>query len=236
MKIRLGLLLAAVVIFVSGCATAPQTPVALSNAAVFNSERIGVAMTALPKIDTQFPGAGCLLCLATASIANSALTKHTHTLTYDTLPKLKEQIANLLRKKGADVFVIEEALNVKDLKDLGSKGTNIALKDFAPLKQKYNIGKLLVIDINSIGFTRSYASYIPTSDPKGIFQGVGYIVNLSNNTYDWYLPVLVTKSAESTWDEPTTFPGLTNAYFQAMEIGKDSLLKPFSENVTTSGI
>lgn len=236
MKTHLRLLTAALVIFISGCATAPQTPVALSNSAITNNQRIGIAMTALPKIETQFPGADCLLCLAAASIANSSLTKHTQTLTYDTLPTIKQQLAVLLKKKGADVFVIDEALNVKDLKSSGAQGDKVATKDFSSFKQKYNINKLVVIEINSLGFVRTYASYIPTSDPKGTLQGVGYMVNLADNTYDWYLPVAITKSAESNWDEPTAFPGLTNAYFQAMEIGKDSFLSPFSGNIVTSTI
>jgi hypothetical protein len=61
-----------------------------------------------------------------------------------------------------------------------------------------------------------------------LLQGVGYIVNLKNNTYEWYLPVLVTKAADQNWDEPPKFPGLTNAYFQALEIGKDSFLRPLA--------
>uniref|UniRef100_UPI0040373C9F hypothetical protein n=1 Tax=Methylophilus sp. TaxID=29541 RepID=UPI0040373C9F len=125
-------------------------------------------------------------------------------------------------------------MNVKDLKSSGAKGDKVATKDFSSFKQKYNIHKLVVIEINSLGFVRTYAAYIPTSDPKGTLQGVGYMVNLADNTYDWYLPVTVTKSAESNWDEPTAFPGLTNAYFQAMEIGKDSFLSPFAENMITS--
>jgi hypothetical protein len=32
------------------------------------------------------------------------------------------------------------------------------------------------------------------------------------------------KSAESTWDEAPTFPGLTNAYYQALELAKDAFL------------
>jgi hypothetical protein len=38
-------------------------PVALSPAALNATDmRIGVAMSALPKVDTTFPGADCLLC------------------------------------------------------------------------------------------------------------------------------------------------------------------------------
>ena len=184
-------------------------------------------MTPLPKVDTSFPGAGCLLCIATASAANSTLTDYARTLPYEDLPKLKNYVADKIHKKGPNVIVIADDLRIDALSDYSGKGPNTAKKDFSSFKQKYNIDKLLVIDIASLGFVRTYSAYIPTSDPKGAFRGTGYIVNLNDNTYEWYMPVDIAKSADSKWDEPPKFPGLTNAYFQALEIGKDSFLKPF---------
>jgi len=87
----------------------------------------------------------------------------------------------------------------------------------------------LVIDITALGFTRTYSAYIPTSDPKSLLRGAGYMVNLSNNTYEWYLPVVVSKGADRNWDEPPKFPALTNAYFQGLELGKDRFLEPFGK-------
>jgi hypothetical protein len=40
------------------------------------------------------------------------------------------------------------------------------------------------------------------------------------------LPLNMTKSADDKWDEPAKYPGLTNAYFQAIELGQDHFLKP----------
>jgi len=186
-------------------------------------------MTTLPKVDTEFPGAGCLLCLAAAAAANSSLTAHANTLPYEDLPKLKNVVADSIRKKNTDVIVIPEDLKVSELTDYGTAGPNIAKKDFSPLKQKYKIDKLLVIDIAALGFTRTYSAYFPTSDPKSLLRGAGYIVNLTNNTYEWYLPIVVSKSADKNWDEPPKFPGLTNAYFQGLELGKDRFLEPFGK-------
>lgn len=228
MKIRFGVILAATVVFTGGCVSPPQQPIALSPSAVGpQAGRIGVAMTALPKLDTQVPGANCLLCLAVASVANATLTTHAQTLTYEDLPKLKSDVASLLSKKGTEVIVIEEDVNIKDLPDFDTQIPNSSKKNFTALQQKYKVDRLLLMDITTLGFIRTYASYIPTSDPKGVMQGAGYIVNLKNNTYDWYLPVHITKSADQNWDEPPKFPGLTNAYFQVLEIGKDNFLKPF---------
>lgn len=232
MPIRIGLTLVAFVVFLSGCASTPQYPVLLSKDAVGpQAGRIGVVMTSMPELNTFFPGADCLLCMATASMMNSSLTKHARTLTYEDLPELKTEVARLLHMKGSDAVVIDGTLDVEALSNFENKGPNVATKDFTPLQQKYKVDRLLVIDITTLGFTRSYSAYIPVGDPKAQLKGTGYIVNLKSNTYDWYQPVSILKSADQTWDEPPKFPGLTNAYFQALELGKDDLLRPLVEYV-----
>jgi len=35
------------------------------------------------------------------------------------------------------------------------------------------------------------------------------------------------EGADGAWDEPPNFPGLTNAYFQALELGMEDFLRPF---------
>ena len=216
------------VVILGACATKPQQPVQLAPDAVGpQSGRIGVAMTKLPDVDTHLPGASCLLCMATAAAANSSLTDYAKTLSYEDLPELKNELAKLLAKKGANAIVISDAIDVDNLSSFSGEGTNVAKKDFSPVQQKYGVDKLLLIDITALGFQRTYSAYIPTSDPKGVFRGSASIVNLKSNTYEWYMPVQVLKSADKQWDEPPKFPGLTNAYYQALELGKDQLRKAF---------
>jgi hypothetical protein len=229
MRARLGLTLI-VVALLTGCVTAPQKNVGLSSSALAaNNGRVGVAMVALPKVDTQWPGAACLLCYAFASASNSQLTSHTNTLSYEDLPQLKNELAELIRKKGVDVIVIPEDIDLKALPDNVATGVDISKKDFSSLGKKYGIDRLLVVEISSLGMVRTYSSYVPTSDPKGTLKGKGYLVNLKTNSFDWYLPVDVDKSSEGKWDEPPKYPGLTNAYFQALEIGKDKFREPFAK-------
>ena len=215
----------------TGCATAPQQPIAFSHDSYANGKpvKIGVVMTALPKIDTQFPGAGCLLCYVAAATANSTLTSYTHTLTLEDLPNLRAQAVDVLMKKGINAVAIDNNIDITKLPKSHTDGPNLTKKDFSSLKAKYNVDKLLVIDITSLGFVRTYASYIPTSDPKAELSGTGYIVDLSTNTLEWYDPVSVVKSADGNWKEPPKFPGLTNAYYQTIELGKDGFLKPLAQ-------
>jgi hypothetical protein len=224
MKARFFVALLVVFSMLAGCASTPQTPVTLA-AGSMKGVKIGVAMAPLPKTDMNILGAGCLLCMAAASVANSTLTDYTRTLPPEGLPTLKSRLAKVLRDQGADVTVIDEPLDLNKLPKSSAKGNNVAEKNFSSIKQKYQVDKLLVVNVYMLGTIRTYSSYIPTSDPKATFKATGYIVDLSSNTYDWYLPVDVTKSADSVWDEPPKFPGLTNAYFQAIELGQDSVLK-----------
>jgi hypothetical protein len=223
--LKLGL--AAVVLAVlGGCASAPQQALPLSaNALKSDGGRVGVAMTALPKVDTAFPGAGCLLCLAVASGVHSKMTDHVRTLPYEDLPELKKQAAAAITKKGAEAVLIGDELKLDALNDFKSDQPNFARKDFRPLREKHNIDRLMVVDLSVLGVWRDYSSYVPTSDPKAVVKGSAYMVNLRTNALEWFAPIEIAKAA-TTWDQPPKYPDLTNAYFQAIELGKDVVLKP----------
>ena len=136
------LALIGVVVLIVGCAAPSQSYVELNKSAVNGkSGKVGIAMTPLPKADTRFPGADCLLCMASASLLNSSLTSHTQKLPPEGLPELKDALAELIRKNGGEAVVISDEIKIDALPDFGSKGPDIALKDFSGLKQKYAIDK-----------------------------------------------------------------------------------------------
>lgn len=211
-----------------GCASMPsQTRLAMADTALkAEAGRVGVAMSPLPKVDTQFPGADCLLCIAAASAMNSSLTDHVRTLPPEEVPALKERAASLIAVKGATPVPIETALDVSTLPDFRSETRNMARKDFRGLKDRYQVDKLMMIQIDTIGLVRTYSSYVPTSEPKAVFNATAYLVDLKTNALEWYHTFRITKAADGAWDEPPKFPRLTNAYFQALELGKDEVLRP----------
>ncbi|WP_426189977.1 hypothetical protein [Massilia sp. DWR3-1-1] len=212
----------------TACAT-PQAPVGMGATTLTKpGSSYAVMMTTLAPSDTFFPGADCLLCIAAASVANSKLTAHTKTLAPGELAKLNVEVAEALRKKGATVTVVD-AFDIKSLPDAAKSAPNFARKDFSSLKAKYHVDKLLVIAVDATGFERRYATYIPSSDPKAKVGGVSYIVDLSTNAYEWYMPINVQKASDGAWDEPPTFPGLTNAYYQALEMTRDQVIKPLAQ-------
>ena len=228
MKTGAFLVTAVLAILLPGCATSPQAPVPLVlSESVPKNARIAVASTAMPKVNTFFPGANFLLCLAFAEASNGSLTRHTQQLPHEDLPQLKEKIAALLREKGGEVIVANEPLDISKLPKNSKKAENAAPHDFTTLAKKYDVQKLVVVEIQMLGMVRDYSAYIPTSAPRAVMVGHGYMVNLSDNRYEWFAPVNVARSAEGNWDEAPRFPGLSNAYFQVIEAGKEAYLEPF---------
>lgn len=226
-KLVIGVLTGALIL--AGCAaTPPQQPIAMNRTALHGQgTRVGVAMK-VPKVDTSFPGAGCLLCIAAASAANSSLTTYTQKLPSDDIVRIRSDLADLLRKKGYTPTVLPDDFAVDNLPK-SEGGPNKPTHDFSSLRSKYQIDKLIVVQINQLGISRNYASYIPTGEPQSVVSGVGYMVNLTDNSYEWYQPITQARTAGGPWDEAPNFPGLTNAYFQAVEGARDTVLKPFAD-------
>lgn len=221
----------AAIVGMAGCATKPQAAVDLPPGYLGAPKpgRIGVVMSELPKPDTEFPGAWCLLCLAVANGAHSSLSKEVQGFSTAELKPLVGDLAALLNKRGMNAVAIDEPLKIKDLPDLNhGDPTNKARKDFSGLKAKYQVDRLLVVDITALGVWRSYSGYVPTDQPKAVLNGNASIVDLSSHTLEWFLPIGLSRPADGAWDEPPKFPGLSNAYYQLLESGMDMVKKPFT--------
>ncbi|GAP34658.1 hypothetical protein ABXN37_05790 [Piscinibacter sakaiensis] len=219
----LAALLAAVLL--SACASKPQQPVPLNDAAVRAADaRIGVIMAPLPKPDTYFPGADCLLCYATASAVNSKLTAQVRTLGTEDLADLKRLLTEAVVRRGGQAVPLSGDVKPDDLASTRDEAPNRAPRDFRPLAATYPVDRLLVVEIRQVGFLRPYAAYVSTDAPRAVVRGSAYLVNLKTNLYEWFQPIDIAKGS-TTWDQPPGYPDLTNAYFQAVELAKDAALK-----------
>ena len=229
-SIGAGLALAAALLL-GGCAAPLQNPVGLSADYFAPGKapqgRIGVLMTTLPKVDTEFPGAACLLCIAVANGAHSALSRQVQSFSIEELKPLPEDLVALLQQQGLQAVLINDAVKLADLPDLKTgDATNKPRKDFSALQKKHQLSRLLVVDFTALGVWRSYSAYVPTDVPKAVMNGAAFIVDLGSHTLEWYLPLSLSRAAEGEWDEPPKFPGLTNAYFQVLETGMDAIKQP----------
>jgi len=227
-RIHLAALSLVLVAALAGCASPPQPPVSLSTD-YFNARtsRIGVAVSPIPKVDTTFPGADCLLCLAAASVANSSMTKAVQGWPADDLKALKAELVALLAARGQTAVALDDNLKLGDLPDRKSTELGQARKDFAALAARANVDRVLVVDLKALGAWRNYASYVPTGAPRAVFKAEAYLVDVSTHKLEWYEKFDLSRLADGAWDEPPKFPGLTNAYFQVLEEGREQIKKPF---------
>jgi hypothetical protein len=230
MRVRFASLWLVLVALLAGCASPPQPPVGLAGDYFSTrTSRIGVAVSEIPKPDTVFPGADCLLCLAAASIANNAMTGAVQTWSTNDLKSLKAELVAMLAARGQTAVPLDDNLKLADLPDRQGAEPGFARKDFSALAKRAQVDRLLVVDLRALGAWRNYAAYVPTGAPRAVFKAEAYLLDTSNHKLDWYQTFDIARIAEGNWDEPPKFPGLTNAYFQVLEEGKDAIKKPFAK-------
>lgn len=215
-------------VVLTGCATGPAQPILFDQATTsLANSKVAVVLNEIPKPNSYFPGASCLICAGLAEVANSKLTTFAKALQTTDLAKVKTDLVQLLKAKGASVVELPAAFAVNALPDASKKEADAPQKDFSSVRTQYQVDKIIVLNFGLVGMQRNYSSYIPNGAPVAKVQGLAYLVDLTTNKYQWYQPVDVQKGAEGEWDEPPQFAGLTNSWFQAMEISKDVVLGPF---------
>lgn len=214
----------------SGCAVVPpaQPPLPLQVGALrADAGRVGVAMSAVPRADTLFPGAGRGLCLAAASWQHSLLTNHVRVLSPRDIPALKERAAARVAARGAMPVALPDALDLEALPDYGGDTPGAARKDFRGLKAPQRLDKLLVIQIDTLGIARGYgADCVADAEAKAVFDGAIYLVDLKTNALQWYHPVHIAHDIEGDWDAWPKYPHLDTAFFRALQQGGEALLQP----------
>jgi hypothetical protein len=186
-------------------------------------------MEPIPEPTMALPGAGCLLCILTATAASSTLTEQVKTFSSDELASLPSEVKTVLEVDKKNVSIVDAVIQIDELPD-SEGGENKPRKNFTELAKKYNVDQLLVIDIDSHGATRPYSSYFPTGAPEASINGKAYIIDLKSNDYLWYLPLSMFKGAGGeTWDEAPEYPGITNSYYQILEEFRDGVLNAISQ-------
>lgn len=215
--------------FLSGCASFRQPPVVLDPQALHASRgKIGVAMTAVPTPSVVVQGADCVLCILLAKQMLSLVSKQAETLPVDDLKRLKAEVAERLRARGLDAVALDEDFDWKQYPEVEKKVPGIATHDLRDLQRRNGINQLVLLQVFQLGFHRKYATYFPSSDPVAQVAGQGMMIQLDSGRLTWYQDVLTRKEARGDWDEQPHYPGLTNAYFQAVEAARDAFLQPFA--------
>ena len=210
--------------FFWGCAVTPQNNVNFSPAFWENKEQsIGVYVTELPEVKGHISGAGCLLCLATASAINSDLNTHMKEQSNADLSDIQTLLVASLNERGINAKPVAGPIDISKLAKYSSQEVNAARKDFTSLSEELNVDQLMVVSINTLGTMRNFANYVPVGDPFATFNAVMYVVDTKTNTYNFYEAINLAQYSETPWKEEN-FPGVTNAYYTALELGKTRIL------------
>lgn len=218
-------------LFFVGCASIPpQHPVAFSKNLAQADNTIAISIGEVPSVAITYPGADCLLCIGVAAVANSGVSGEVKKLNSDDLKPLGAQLISALEESGHAVKVLDKDFKVKKLKKFESTEANAARKDYRSLKDELQASHLLVMNFEYVGVKRDYASYVPTGEPYAIVHGLAYLINLTSNVYEWYLPIQQRHSPGQEWNEPPSYPGVINAYYQAVETTKEQVLSAIRVN------
>jgi hypothetical protein len=210
----------------TGCAT-PQPPVAMDQA-FWNEkqERIGIAVSEIPKPDVIMTGNQGLLDVAVNSGLAAGLRSKVETWDNSALSELPAQAARLLQEQNYSSVQLAEPVVMTELGKPPKKELGFAAADFTPLKEKHQIDKLVLFTVASIGTTRSYYGMIPTSAPVAQLVVSTLIIDLDDNRLLYFQPNTFSRAADGEWDEAPDFPNLTNAFYQALDSTQQALLAP----------
>lgn len=209
----------------TACGSTPQPTVQLQSNQVGTDKKVAFVYVGPEDTaaTTHIYGAGCLLCYGVASALTSSLDKHLEgTIDATELNALKDLVIQEYRQYNSDMQVVTLNTPINKLKKFKGE-LGFAEKDFRPLKDTLNADVLVVFELYEHGAYRSFSEYIPNGDPQGYVSGKLYTIDLSTNAYIQYLVIDQKVQPEGLWDEPPTFPGVTNAYYQAIENAKQKL-------------
>jgi len=215
------LLLLGLMFLATGCATVVPN---ISAGQKFWSDKqhaIGVAVIKLPAAGAHKSGSQGLLDIAINNSMASDLETHLSQQDVTKIENLADKIASYLQEKGFEVKRISDQVDPEAFpeQEASGGGKHYSLRDYSSLKEQHGIEKLVLLSINQIGTIRSYYGFIPTSSPAGYASLNGQVINLTTAELEWNQnAVQQTPSAESEWDVPPDFPGLT----QAMEMAFDN--------------
>lgn len=218
-------LVLAFALVLTACGSTPQPTVELQSNQVGTDKKVAFVYVAPEDstATTHIYGAGCLLCYGVASALTSSLDTHLESTIDDTeLNALKDLVIQEYRQYNSDMQVVTLSTPIDKLKKFKGE-LGFAEKDFRPLKDSLNADVLVVFELYEHGAFRSFSNYIPNGDPQGYVRGKLYTVDLTTNAYVQYLLIDQKVQPEGEWDEPPTFPGVTNAYYQAIENVKQKL-------------
>lgn len=194
---------------------------------------VGVMLEVPEKPGLALEGNIGLLDYAIIAAATSALTDNIEKQELSEFVAVSESLSQSLESEGFNVVRLEapeKEPKLGSFKDPDGKDTTyFAKKDHRPLAGQYQADYLLKLTATSAGLARPYYGFIPTDDPRAVFNVHGELIDLSSNQLLWYSNISHSAYASGEWDEAPAFPGLTNSYYVVMNQAKEDVVKALSK-------
>ena len=211
----------------TGCAT-PQGPVPLDQAFWADQhERIGIAITEVPKPQALMAGQQGLLDVAINTAASATMRSKVETWDTSSRKDFPKEVAKTLSERGYQATVLEQPLKLNALKPVKGAKLGYSKLDYTSFKATHNVDKLVVFAVASTGTYRTYYGFIPTSAPITQVVVSAYVIDLDDNRLLYYQPFTTNRVVDGEWDEGPEFPNLTNTYYQALDQTQQNLMLPF---------
>ncbi|MBH2002724.1 hypothetical protein [Acinetobacter sp. ANC 4805] len=200
-----------------------------------SNKKVAVVVYELPKTAAYKAGNQGLLDIAINNAISNKFDNFVSSLQFEPYSALAEDIEKEFDQRGFDATVVKvDVKNVPTLVKTPEQKKNPAIfqMNLAAVSELKDKDLVFIITSTQVGTTRSYYSVVPTSAPQGIYGGIAHLVDVKTNEIKWWKPVSVIKPVNGDWDQPPSYPNVSQAVDLAIEASKQEYKKQLFNNKT----
>jgi len=199
-------------LLLAGCAS--EKNIKLNESFWQNKPKVAIAAIKPAKPGMTMQGSQGLLDYAINSAMTKQLDTHLSRTDLTWYYSLPHDLAHKLKERKVPV-----ALLGRDMND--------DAKYIANLAHAHQADDILVIKLQAVGVVRRYSGFIPTSSPEAYTVLKGELINTSTNTVKWRHLAEVKLPVQGEWDQPPSYPNLTQAVKLAIATSRQEILDSF---------
>lgn len=195
-----------------GAACANKVPRIAPSAQIWDRNlAVGVAVMPLPAAAAYKAGQQGLLDVAINSAMASDLDSHLNRLDVTGIYEAGDQIIGKLTSRGVPAQRIAEPVDPERFPKSGGDGKHMADRNYDVLASRYGVQRLVLIHLASIGTSRNYFGFVPTSSPKGYARATAQMIDLRTGELLWSAASVRYQDVSGDWDQPPAFPNVDHA-------------------------
>ena len=195
-----------------------------------SNKKVAVVVHELPKSAAYKAGNQGLLDVAINNAISNKFDNFIESLQFEPYSALAEDIEKEFDQRGFDATVVKlDPKNIPALEKTAEQKKNPALfqMNLGAVPDLKDKDLVFIITSNQVGTTRSYYGFVPTSAPQGLYGGIAHLVDVKTNEIKWWKPVNVVKPVSGKWDQPPSYPNVSQAVDLAVEASKQEYKKQF---------